>query len=236
MSTETAIVLVEPAGPLNLGAVARVMKNFGLTDLRLVAPHCTPQDPEALLMAVHAQEVLSGAQLFSTLGEALADRERVVGTTARTRDLPVAMDPAQALGWLVGRGALVFGPEDRGLSNQELALCQRWLTLPTHPAYPSLNLAQAVGICCYELDRTPPEPTPTVALAAASELAGFYDHASELLLEIGYLQPHTQARRLAKLRRIFSRAQLTSAEVALLRGVVRQMRWATARCKDASIQ
>jgi len=230
-----ALILVEPAGPLNLGSTARVMKNFGLSDLRLVAPVCSPSDPQAALMAVHAQEVLQGARIFATLPEALADRDRVVGTTARTRDLPAATGTDTVIPWVMASqaGALVFGPEDRGLSNPELDYCHQWLTLPTHPNYSSLNLAQAVGICCYLVGQVPaPVPSP-LPLARTAELEGYYTHLSQLLLDVGYLEPHTQHRRMAKIRRIFSRAGLTSEEVALLRGMVRQLDWATRRAPES---
>ncbi|WP_218079679.1 RNA methyltransferase [Anthocerotibacter panamensis] len=229
MDYPPAIVLVEPAGPLNLGSVARVMKNFGLHDLRLVHPHCTPQAEEAQRMAVHAQEVLADARVYDTLPLALADRERVVGTTARSRALETETTPEEALRWVQqgGPGAIVFGPEDRGLSNAELDYCQRWLTLPTNPVYPSLNLAQAVGICCFLTAQTPSRAPTTQTLAAAQTLEGFYEQWAETLLAIGYLQPHTRARRMTKFRRLFNRAGLTEEEVALLRGVLRQMHWAS---------
>lgn len=206
------------------------MKNFGLTDLRLVTPQCDPLDPEAVRMAVHAPELLAQAGVYSTLALALADRLYAVGTTARTRALQEVTDPAVGIQALIQseRGALVFGPEDRGLSNEELGQCHGWITLPTDPGYSSLNLAQAVGICCFlryqALDLTP--PAEGLIPASGGELTGFYTHWEETLLDIGYLLPHTSERRMAKFRRIFSRAQLTTEEVALLRGVLRQIRWA----------
>jgi tRNA/rRNA methyltransferase len=127
--------------------------------------------------------------------------------------------------------ALVFGPEDQGLSNEELALCHRQIQIPTDPAYPSLNLAQAVGICCYEL-RTllcpdpPLPPSPGLSKPAPFELLeGFFGQLEALLLQIGYLYPHTARRKMLKLRALFHRAGLTVSEVALLRGILRQLQW-----------
>ncbi len=229
------IVLVHPKGPLNIGAVARTMKNFDLSELLLVAPQCDPFDPQALDMSVHAEDLLRRCSLCDSLPEALQDCVAVVGTTARTRTVPAPLEsPETGLAWLekqhhAGPVALVFGPEDRGLSNEELALCQRFIYIPTSPKYPSMNLAQAVAVCAYVL-RQQPQQELTLGVtsqpqAPAGETEGFYQHLQETLLEVGYLQPHTAKRKMEKFRRLFNRAALTPEEVALLRGVLRQMMW-----------
>jgi tRNA/rRNA methyltransferase len=229
------IVLVQPKGPLNIGAVARTMKNFDLSELVLVAPQCDPFDTQALDMSVHAEDLLRRCSLFDSLPEALQDCVAVVGTTARVRTVPAPLEPPETgLSWLakqrhLGPVALVFGPEDRGLSNEELALCQRFIYIPTSQNYPSMNLAQAVAVCAYVLSQqTRQELTSGVTLlppAPAGETERFYQHFQEALLEVGYLQPHTSKRKMEKFRRLFNRAALTSEEVALLRGVLRQMIW-----------
>jgi tRNA/rRNA methyltransferase len=151
------IILVEPAGPLNVGAIARAMKNMGLGNLVLVSPQCDPLGPEARQMAVHAGDVLSAALVVNTLPEALRGCQWAIATTARPRTLAINLEhPKTILPWLLevahqGSAALIFGPEDRGLDNTELHYAQRFLSIPTNPAYPSLNLAQAVAVCCYEL-------------------------------------------------------------------------------------
>ncbi|MBC7968699.1 MAG: RNA methyltransferase [Verrucomicrobia bacterium] len=150
------IVLVEPAGALNVGAIARVMKNMGLHHLVLVNPKCDPVGEEARLMAVHAADVLEAATVVPTLPAALRGCQRAIATTARPRVATVLEPPRTALPWLLAspsqeNGAIVFGPEERGLSNEELNYAQRFVAIPSNPAYASLNLAQAVGICCYEL-------------------------------------------------------------------------------------
>lgn len=150
------IVLVEPAGALNVGAIARVMKNMGLHHLVLVNPKCDPVGEEARLMAVHAADVLEAATVVPTLPTALRGCQRAIATTARPRVATVLEPPKTALPWLLAspsqeNGAIVFGPEERGLSNEELNYAQRFVAIPSNPAYASLNLAQAVGICCYEL-------------------------------------------------------------------------------------
>jgi len=229
------IVLVEPAGPRNIGSIARAMKNFGLDSLAIVAPHCDPKGEEARQMAVHAADVLAAARVCSTLPEALRGCQRAVATTARSRSFAPPEPIGTVLPWLLasdGPAALIFGPEDRGLSNTELAYAQRFATIPTHPTYPSLNLATAVALCAYELTRPEtaiaPAPAPPAPdnLAPLDQLEGYYDHLETLLLEIGYLQPHTAAARMEKFRRLYARAQLSAEEVALLRGILRQTTWA----------
>ena len=163
------IVLVEPAGPLNVGSIARVMKNFGLQHLVLVKPHCDPLGEEAMQMAVHAKDLLEAASVVADIPAALEGCYRAIATTARPRDintpleppeqaLPAllqAIEPAQTGGTQSERGdrALIFGPEDRGLSNEELIHAQRFVKIPTDDRYSALNLAQAVAVCCYELHR-----------------------------------------------------------------------------------
>ncbi len=238
------IVLVEPAGSGNVGSVARVMKNMGLAQLVVVNPRCDWQGPEALKMAVHAADLLGAAVMKGSLLEAIADCHRVIGTTGRDQAYPPEwqlQSPRDALPQLIGDMicAIVFGPEDRGLSNDELALCQYHLMIPTDPVYSSLNLAQAVGIVAYELrlmalaaTSDPPMPTHRLAqptlpqdLPVAETLTGFFEHLEALLLEIGYLQPQTARRKLSKFRALFHRANLTVTDIALLRGVVRQLGW-----------
>lgn len=227
------IVLVEPSGARNVGAIARVMKNMGLTQLAIVSPRCDPHGDEARQMAVHAQEVLDEALIVASLPEALQGTQRVMGTVGRLAVPEIEPEsPRTGLGWLLvaEAAALVFGPEDRGLSNAELGLCQRWLTIPVNPAYPSLNLAQAVGICAYELqllEQSTVDLHPDAARGASSELReAFYSQLETLLLQIGYLYPHTAAKKMRKLRRLFDRAEPSRAEIAQLRGILGQLAWA----------
>ena len=240
-----ALVLVEPAGPLNVGSVARLCANFQIPQLRLVAPRCDHLGSEARQMAVHGEAVLENAQLFTDLAGALADCQRVVATSGRveTESLPLS-DPGPAMRWLwegatrEASAALVFGREDRGLSNAELLQAGRVVRLATSDVYASLNLSHAVAICLHELqgcksrsDRT----SPTLPSAGDSELCNrgaleaTLADAEALLLEVGFLYPHTAEARMAKLRALLQRAQVQQPEVALLRGMVRQLRWAAQR-------
>jgi tRNA/rRNA methyltransferase len=236
------IVIVEPAGALNVGSIARVMKNMGLQRLVLVNPQCDPTGAEARQMAVHAQDVLNAAQIVQSLPTALQGCHRAIATTGRDQmgGLPIE-HPRAALPWLLEAqgqsiaSALIFGREDRGLTSTELDYAQRLVSIPTNPAYPSLNLAQAVAICCYELAQaklpenrdssaqSPPLPEPP---AAIGQVNAYLQHLETVLLQIGYLYPHTANSRMAKLRRLLSRALPSETEVALLRGMLSQVEWA----------
>lgn len=233
---QVRIILVEPAGALNIGSVARVMKNMEQHHLVLVAPHCQHLGAEARQMAVHGIDVLKKTQVVSTLAEALQGCQRAIATTSKARTLSTPLEtPRQALPWLLEKditSALIFGPEDRGLNNEELNHAQRFVCIPANSEYPSLNLAQAVAVCLYELYQGAQQelpndiPSPTVNLATLDDLEGYYQHLESLLLKISYLYPHTAKARMAKFRQIYHRANLTPEELALLRGILRQIEWA----------
>ncbi|MBH8554640.1 RNA methyltransferase [Nostocaceae cyanobacterium CENA357] len=229
------IVLVEPAGPINVGSIARAMKNFGLQQLVLVNPQCDRLSVEALRMAVHAKEILESAVIVATLPEALQGCVRAVATTARVRDWEAPLEnPRTALPWLIEQptqpAALIFGREDRGLSNEELNYAQRFIRIPTSESYASLNLATAVAICCYELAQYAESPeiqTPQETELAPLELVeSYYQQLESLLLNIGYLYPHTAASRMEKFRQIYNRTHLQTKEVTMLLGILRQVEWA----------
>ena len=238
------VVLVEPAGPLNVGSVARLCANFAISQLRLVAPRCDHLGPEARQMAVHGEALLEQAGLFPSLAAALADCRHVVATSGRieTEQLPLS-EPRPALAWLRqgadaggAPAALVFGREDRGLSNDELLQAGRVVRLATSPAYASLNLSHAVAICLHELQQAEgmkpvaaEAPESADDLCSRGELEAALADAEALLLDVGFLYPHTARARMAKLRALLQRAQASPAEVALLRGMVRQLRWAASQ-------
>lgn len=228
MHPAVRVILVEPAGPLNVGAVARVMRNFACRELVLVQPRCDWQGEEARRMAVHAADVLLTARVQPDLLAALTGCVRAVATLGRH---PPGEPLKAVLPWLLQDAApvaVVFGPEDRGLTWAEVQLAQRQVTLPTHPDYPSLNLAQAVAICLYEIYQYGREHplAPAAAVAAVDEVEAYLQDLESFLLQIGYLYPHTRARRMAKIRRLLQRAAPSPGELALLRGMIRQARWA----------
>jgi tRNA/rRNA methyltransferase len=238
------IILVEPAGALNVGSVARVMKNMELSQLILVNPHCDRFSEEAKRMAVHGVEVLETCQQVNSLAAALQGCTRAIATTNRPRNFSMVLEtPRNALPWLLAPDtttALIFGPEDRGLSNNELNHAQRFIGIPANAKYSSLNLAQAVAVCCYEIHQTYLERwqsednisqqfswmESTKETAPLEELEGYYRHLEKTLLRIKYLYPHTRAARMEKFRRFYNRANLNREELAMLRGILRQVEWA----------
>ncbi|UPM51028.1 RNA methyltransferase [Synechococcus sp. A10-1-5-1] len=232
-----AVVLVEPAGPLNVGSVARLCANFAVDELRLVAPRCDHLGDEARLMAVHGEALLEQAQLFPNLEAALADCRRVVATSGRIEEEALPLNgPEEALSWLQGGtsagapAALVFGREDRGLSNGELLQAGRILRLDTSEAYASMNLSHAVSVCLHELRRcTRPKAEHQPEPCQREQLEAALADAEQLLLEVGFLYPHTAQARMGKVRALLQRAEIRDEEVALLRGMVRQLRWASQR-------
>ena len=242
------MILVEPAGPLNVGSVARLCANFDIQQLRLVSPRCDHLSRPALQMAVHGETVLKTATIHPDLLSAISDCRRTIGSCGRIDhgDIPLH-PPVQAIRWLLEPAseaapgsaahqapvALVFGREDRGLSNDELRLCQKVLTLQSGQAYPSLNLSHAVAVVLHELallkagDRSVSAGgQATHDPAAADALLAMLDDARELLLEAGFLLTHTASARMAKVSDLLQRATIRPEEVALLRGMVRQLRWA----------
>ena len=231
--TAPCIILNEPQLAENIGAVARVMANFGLEDLRLVRPRDGwPQD-RAWASASGADWPLEGARVFATLQEACADLHRMYATTARPREvmLPIltpreaaaSLRAAEAEGLSLG---LLFGGERAGLETHDIALSQAIVTIPVDPRFRSLNLAQAVAINAYEwrtqqADRPPPAFREGPPPADQAMLAGLYGHLEEDLDEAGFFHPPEKKPSMVRnLRAIFARAQLNEQEVRTLRGVV----------------
>ena len=225
------IVLVEPREAGNVGAVARAMKNFGFADLVIVGQ--TPSlQPTATWWASGAEELVTAARQVATIEDALADAHITVATTsARERNFEPDLDP-QSVGQLVGslpdtqHVALVFGREDRGLTARELAMCQRTAAVATSPDFPTLNLAQAVAIFCYEAAKTKPLRTKVERpLADAATVERLHQRARQLLLEIGFLQSNNPDRIYDDLRALAGRAQLDEREATILLGIIRQIEW-----------
>jgi tRNA/rRNA methyltransferase len=226
------VVLVTPLRPGNVGAVARAMKNTGAGRLILVSP-CDHLAPEARRMAYGAQEILTRATVTGRLADAVARYRLVVGTTARAHKGYGSAEPiASATRALLAharrhRIALVFGSEQNGLANEEIALCQRLVRLPMAAPSPSYNLAQAVLLTLYELFTAQGALPPALHRRAPSaELERMYADWSALLACIGFIKGRQGQHILADLRRMLGRAGLDSREVRILRGIARQARWA----------
>ncbi|BCR04820.1 tRNA (cytidine/uridine-2'-O-)-methyltransferase TrmJ [Desulfuromonas versatilis] len=230
-----SVVLVEPQGPLNIGSVCRAMMNFGFSDLRLVNPSADHLSDEARRMAVKASALLEGARIFPDLAAALADCQLALGTTRRFgkyREDFLHPDQAARVAHPLaekGRVALVFGREDNGLLTAELDLCQRFITIPTSEALPSMNLAQAVSLCLYEVAKCWGELAGKGGgrkrLASGKVLEGLYRHMRQTLLDIEYLDPQNPEHILHTYRRIFGRAGLNEREVRILHGLWSRIDW-----------
>jgi tRNA/rRNA methyltransferase len=230
-----AVVLVEPQGPLNIGSVCRAMMNFGFSDLRLVNPRADHLGDEARRMAVKAGGLLEGANIFDSLEEALGECHLALATTRRFgKYREDFLHPDQAADYILpwsekGRVALVFGREDKGLTTDELDLCQRLITIPTSDQLPSMNLAQSVVLCLYEINKalaaSQLKSGGRKKLATNRMLEGMYTHMRSTLCDIGFLDEQNPDHILRSLRRIFGRAGLNDREVRILRGLWSRLDW-----------
>jgi tRNA/rRNA methyltransferase len=228
-ASDLRVVLVRPKSSANVGAAARGLKNFGLSDLVLVAPRCE-LDRQAYALASHAGDVLESARTVATIAEAVADRTRVLGTTAQGRapESFTRLDPDEGLASLpASGGALLFGPEDHGLSTADLVHCQAHITIPTGP-YASINLAQAVNILAYShfrLRHVESAPAPAER-ATRDQHERMYRQLIDAMLLIGFTDSERSASVELLFRGIFDRAELTPRELATLRGLWQQSVWA----------
>lgn len=224
------IVLVGTTHPGNIGAVARAMKNMGLSELSLVRPRYFPHD-DATARASGAEVVLESAHVVDDLAEALADCRFVAGASARARtiDWPT-LAPREFARRVVdeaasGAAAVVFGPEKSGLTNEDLDRCHALVSIPAEPDFSSLNLAMAVQVLCYELRLARTEGVPAAAprevpLASGEELERFYAHLEQVLTASGFLDPANPRFLMRRLRRLFARALPDQNEVNILRGIL----------------
>lgn len=232
-----AIILIVPQLGENIGKAVRAMYNFGLTDLRLVAPRDGWPNEAAVAPAAGADIVLEKTRVYPTTAEAIADLKYVYATTARPRDMiKEVVTPKECC--LRMRGAvnegekvgLLFGPEKAGLKNDDIALSTAIVSVPLNPSFASINLATAVGLLSYEWFQTgtdvPESYTPTLDTrpASAGELQKLFDHIEGELEEAGYFRSD-QRRSLMRrnLRNIFTRSEMTHEEVSTMRGVVKAL-------------
>lgn len=227
------IVLVNTSHPGNIGAVARAMKNMGLSRLYLVSPKQFP-DEQATWRAVSASDILESAVVTLTLAEAVGDCQFVVGTSARGRRIPwPLLDPRRCAERMnieseSSEVAVLFGREDRGLTNDELKICNLHLNIPTSQDYSSLNLAMAVQIVAYELrmlldaqslaERDDEQwDTP---FASQNYMESYYEHLEQTLVDIEFMDRDAPRQLMTRLRRLYSRVRLDEMEMNILRGIL----------------
>jgi tRNA/rRNA methyltransferase len=234
--TNCRVVLVRPEVAANVGAAARVMRNFGLRELVLVAPKADPTDREARRLSTHGEAILDAARVVPDFGAAVADCLLVVGTSARAGGL----FRQQTVGWpddvlprllsQMGHGhvALVFGPEPSGLTNNEVSRCHFLIHIPADAEYPALNLAQSVTVCLYELRRlwlraaVAPSAEPPATFGEQEEM---YEHLRRALEAIHFVYGEKADALMHAVRHLIGRAAPTDMEVKLLHGLARQMEW-----------
>lgn len=231
MALNIRIVLIQTWHPGNIGAAARAMKNMGLDQLVLVNPVDFPCD-EAYNRAGKATDVLDNARVVSSLADAIDDCNLVIGTSARDRSIRLPALTAEACGVeAVQRQeqapvAIVFGRERMGLHNDDIQQCHAQVNIDANPDYPVLNLSQAVQLICYEVFKATQAEQASQADQARPEyplqddLNRFYSHLEDTLTDIGFLKPEHPGQTLEHLRSLFRRAQPTSKELRLLRGVL----------------
>jgi len=229
-----SIILVEPQIPENIGSVARAMTNMGITHLVLVKPKNCDLSRVLKTATGSSIDVVEEMEVYDDLGEALGRFQYIVGTTARlgTRR-PAKADPRQLAQELIlisqeNHVAILFGPEDRGLSNDQLRYCHKIATINTS-SFSSLNLAHAVMIVCYEIFVVSRESdfTPPPRLANRFELEGMYAHLRDVLMKIGFINPQNPEHWMLNIRRFLSRLPLRAREVKIIRGICRQIDWYT---------
>ena len=235
---QVRFVLNETSHPGNVGSAARAIKTMGFGSLVLAAPRAGAdvlRDPDAVALASGADDVLANARVVADLDAALAGVSWAVALSARSREYgPPNAEPRESAAMAVqhaGQGetvAFVFGSERFGLSNEDVYRCHVCLSIPTHPAFGSLNLAQAVQLLAYEwrmslggFDVAPRTPDPE--LASAQAVQGLLEHWREALVHIDYLDPAAPKKLLPRLNQLFNRAQLTQEEVHILRGMAKAM-------------
>jgi len=227
------VVLVSPRNPLNIGAAARAMSNFGCTHLRLVNPYDVAF--KEARSAVRAGYILEQAQVFDTVAEAVADCTLVAGTTAAAkRDLHLPLHRLEAAGNLLrehlaaGPAALLFGSEKFGLSNEDMSHCHWLLRIPTRDEHASMNLGQAVAICLYELRRDAQQTSHRFAPpagATAEDLERLTELLGDILARSGYINERVSQSGELKLRRLIRRLGMPANDIEAWLGMLRQILW-----------
>ncbi len=223
------IVLVEPSHPGNIGAAARAMKTMDLSALHLVRPKRFP-DPQADWRAAGAIDIVASAQVHDTLEDAIGDCGYVAGTSVRDRHIPWIVKSAEEFAQVVGSMpsdsspvAILFGRENNGLSNEELAVCNVHVRIPSSTEYGSLNLAMAVQIVAYELFKTRGrgdiQKNWDKRRARHREIMAMYEHLDRMLNSIGFFDPNAPRTAFTRLQRLLGRVDMDETEVQILRGI-----------------
>jgi tRNA/rRNA methyltransferase len=230
------VILVEPNGPLNVGSVARLCSNFEVEELRIVSPKCDIFSLESKKMALKGQKFLDHCKIFENLENAISDCDLVLATCGR---IDVSKDSffessEDIFNWTlsfkkINNLAIIFGREDRGLTNSELLLAHKTFNIPTSQNNTSLNLSHAVSIVLYELSRSSKinsnEELDVFNLASSKQIHDSFMEIEEMLLKVGYLLKHTSRAKMSKFKKYILRANTSRHEINVLRGIVHQITW-----------
>lgn len=238
-----SVVLVQPLKAGNIGSAARAMKNMGLRKLKLVNPRSRFNNMECLKMAGKASDLIAEAQIFPTFEEAVADENVLVGTTsARDRKprqrfyTPRQIAPIVCEYTLNQRLALVFGPEDQGLTDAQLAQCQYLVFVPANTDYPVLNVAQSVMILAYEIFNVEDvNLNEHLELVPSERREAMFEHMRKVLLEIGFLHKENPEAIMRSIRRFLGRADLTARDVQIIRGIMSHVEWYVTRLSSQQL-
>ena len=230
------VVLVEPNGPLNVGSIARLCSNFGVNELRIVSPQCDVFSLEVRKMALKGQSYIDNCKIFNTIPEAIFDCDLVLATCGRI-DLSNDIEcesPEEISNWIssfveINNLGILFGREDRGLSNNELLFAHKIFNIKTSQNYPSLNLSHAVSIILYELNKSSTnnlkKDLKVFNLASSKQIYESFNEIEEMLIRTGYLLEHTAFSKISKFKKFILKAKTSSYEINVLRGIVHQINW-----------
>ena len=230
------VVLVEPNGPINVGSIARLCSNFGVNELRIVSPQCDVFSLEVKKMALKGQGYIDNCKIFNSIQEAIFDCDLVLATCGRidlSKDIECE-SPEEISKWIssfeeINNLGILFGREDRGLSNKELLFAHKIFNIKTSQNYPSLNLSHAVSIILYELNKTSTNnlknDLQVFNLASSKQIYESFNEIEEMLIRTGYLLEHTAFSKISKFKKYILKAKTSSYEINVLRGIVHQINW-----------
>ena len=230
------VVLVEPNGPINVGSIARLCSNFGVNELRIVSPQCDVFSLEVRKMALKGQSYIDNCKIFNTIPEAIFDCDLVLATCGRI-DLSNDIEcesPEEISKWIssfveINNLGILFGREDRGLSNNELLFAHKIFNIKTSQNYPSLNLSHAVSIILYELNKSSTtnlkKDLQVFNLASSKQIYESFNEIEEMLIRTGYLLEHTAFSKISKFKKFILKAKTSNHEINILRGIVHQINW-----------
>jgi len=231
------IILVEPSGALNVGSIARLCSNFNIDELRIVSPKCDIYSLETKKMALKGINFIQECNIYKSLIDSISDCELVLATCGRIHYSKEFEQESleNVSAWIrnfkeVKNLAILFGREDRGLTNRELLMAHKVFTISTHKNFPSLNLSHAVSIVLYELSKITKTDNvlkkKDLDFATSKQIEDSFLEIEKLLLKTGYVLPHTLNAKISKFKKYIHRSETSKHELDILRGIVHQINWA----------